>query len=129
MSLGSAAFGSSSWALLADLVPREESARYFGLANFSTAGPTAAAGLLGPAIDWFEKISPGNGYTLLFIVSAIAFAASVLPLIEQIKTIGVKNGNKAKVSTNAARMAVLSIPADPAAPEEDQDPPRRTTQL
>lgn len=33
MSLGSAAFASGSWALLADLVPRDESARFFGLAN------------------------------------------------------------------------------------------------
>jgi MFS family permease len=89
MSLGSASFGSGSWALLADIVPRDESARYFGLANFSTAGPTATAGLLGPAIDWFEIISAGNGYSLLFIVSAIAFAASMLPLRNEVKNIGV----------------------------------------
>jgi MFS family permease len=68
MSLGSAAFAGGSWALLADLVPKEESARYFGLANFSTAGATASAGLLGPAIDVFERVSPGYGYSFLFIV-------------------------------------------------------------
>ena len=79
MSLGSAAFAGGSWAMLADLVPKDESARYFGLANLSTAGSTAAAGLLGPLIDSIEKVSPGNGYSLLFIVSAIAFLASILP--------------------------------------------------
>src|SRR5215216_6132830 len=41
MSLGSAAFAGGSWALLADLVPREAPARFFGLANFSTAGSAA----------------------------------------------------------------------------------------
>jgi MFS family permease len=124
MSLGSAAFGSGSWALLADLVPRDESARYFGLANFSTIGPTAAAGLLGPAIDWTNNQSPGNGYALLFLVSAMAFAASILPLRSLLKD-GVKDENRAKNSPHASRLAVLSVPADPADLEKDhQDPPR-----
>jgi MFS family permease len=129
MSLGSAAFGSGSWALLADIVPRNESARYFGLANFSTAGPTAAAGLLGPAIDWFETVSPGNGYSLLFIVSAAAFAASMLPLRNGIRNSGVKSGNKREDRAHAAGLAVVPVSADPAPAEEDQDPPRGTSQL
>jgi NNP family nitrate/nitrite transporter-like MFS transporter len=130
MSLGSAAFGSGSWALLADIVPRDESARYFGLANFSTIGPTAAAGLLGPAIDWTNNLSPGNGYVLLFLVSAIAFAASILPLRSLKKNIGVKDENRAKDSPHASRLAVLSVPADPADLEKDhQDPPGGAAQL
>jgi len=122
MSIGSALFASGNWALLADLVPKDESARYFGLANFSTAGSTAAAGLLGPTIDWLESISPGNGYTLLFIISTIAFLVSLLPM-RYVKNIGVQDGNKRKDRAHAAGLAVVSIPADPAALEENQDPP------
>jgi MFS family permease len=85
MSLGSAAFAGGSWALLADVVPQNQSARYFGLANFSTAGSTAAAGLLGPLIDAFDRISPGQGYSLLFIISALAFMASMLPLGKELE--------------------------------------------
>ena len=123
MSLGSAAFAGGSWALLADLVPKDQSARYFGLANFSTAGSMAAAGLLGPVIDWVDRVSPGNGYSLLFIVSSIAFIASIVPIRRDVKTIGVQDGDKRKVRTYASGLAVLSLPADPAISEEDQDSP------
>lgn len=130
MSLGSAAFGTGSWALLADIVPKQDSARYFGLANFSTVGSTAAAGLLGPVVDGVERLSPGNGYTLLFIISALAFVASVLPLRDRTETFGVGHENKTKDRAHAARLAVLHLPADPAAVEKDhQDSPPGTAQL
>jgi MFS family permease len=125
LSLGSAAFGSGSWALLADVVPRSEAARFFGLANFSTAGPAAAAGLLGPVIDMVESFSPGNGYSMLFLISAIAFFASVLP----IRKIGAQNGNTRKTSTHARGLAVLSVSADSADLEEDQDQAQGTARL
>jgi MFS family permease len=126
MSLGSAAFAGGSWALLADLVPQDQSARYFGLANFSTAGSTAAAGLLGPVIDSFERISAGNGYSLLFLISALAFLASTLPFANQVKKVGVKDGNQTQDSAHATRLAVLSVPANPAVLEEDQNSPQGT---
>ncbi|MDQ3006054.1 MAG: MFS transporter [Chloroflexota bacterium] len=133
MSLGSAAFAGGSWALTADLVPKGSSARFFGLANFSTAGSAAVAGLLGPIIDWVERISPGNGYTILFIVAAIAFLASVLPLrhglMKEVRDVGEKNRNKRKDRADATGLVILSIPANPAAFEEDQNPQGRTTQL
>jgi predicted MFS family arabinose efflux permease len=129
MSLGSAAFAGGSWALLADLVPHDQSARYFGVANLSIAGSTAAAGLLGPAIDGVERVSPGHGYSLLFILSAIAFLASILPLGNQLKKLGVKDGNKTQGRTDIARLAVLSLSADPALSEENQDPPSGTASL
>ena len=129
LSLGSAAFGSGSWALLADLVPKDESARFFGLANFSTAGPAAVVGLLGPAIDSVERVSPGNGYSILFIISALAFIASTLPLRRRLIKTGVQDGDKGKDRTHAAGLAVVHVPADPAAAEEDQDPSRRSAQL
>lgn len=133
MSLGSAAFSSGSWALVADLVPKNQPAHYFGLANFSIAGPAALVGLLGPAIDSVEAMAPGSGYTLLFIVAATAFLASILPIRnwswKETNYPGVKNGNKRKDRPDAPGLAVIHIPADPATVEEDQDPPRGSTQL
>jgi MFS family permease len=130
MSLGSASFAGGSWALLADLAPKDEAARYFGLANFSTAGSTAAAGLLGPLIDWVEKTFPGNGYSVLFIVSALAFLASLLPIQHDWRMIGVKDGIKGKTRAHASGLAVLSVQAHPASVKKDhQDSPPGTTQL
>jgi MFS family permease len=80
MSLGSALFSGGSWALLADLVPKDESARYFGLANLSTAGAAAVAGLFGPIVDAAGRLAPGSSYPVLFVSAALAFLASLLPL-------------------------------------------------
>lgn len=129
MSLGSAAFAGGSWASLADLVPKKEAARFFGLANFSTAGSAAVAGLFGPLIDWADRLSPGVGFSALFIAAALAFLASVLPLKSKLLGIGVSHGNKRKVRTDDPGLAVVSVPADPAPAEEDQDPQGRAAQL
>jgi MFS family permease len=80
MALGSAAFASANWALTADVTPPDEGARFFGLANIGTAGAAAVAGLLGPLVDWGNAGAPGFGYTVLFIVAAIASAASALAI-------------------------------------------------
>jgi len=123
MSLGSAAFTGGSWALIADLVPKNESARYFGLANFSTAGSAACAGLFGPVIDGVERISPGDGYNILFILAAMAFITSVLPLrntvMKEVRDVRERNKNRGKVRTDASGLAVLSVSTDPASSKED----------
>ena len=131
MSLGSAAFAGGSWALLADLVPKNESARFFGLANFSTAGSAAAAGLFGPVIDWVERGSPGMGFSVLFILASVAFLASALPLRGSLlRQNGEKDENKAKIRANTPGLARVSLPADPAVLEEnDQDPQGGTAPL
>ncbi len=130
MSLGSAAFAGGSWALLADLVPRDESARYFGLANFSTAGSAAAAGLFGPVIDGVERLLPGMGFSALFILAAIAFLASAILLRGFVwKKDGETDENKRKVRAHPSGLAVVSLPADPAHVEEDQDSQGRSTRL
>ena len=122
MSLGSAAFTGGSWALLADLVPKDQPARFFGLANFSTAGAAAAAGLFGPVIDGVERISPGMGFPGLFILASIAFLTSALPLRKSLfKENGEKDENERKVRSHTPGLAVVSLPADPALLEEDQD--------
>ncbi|HEX8219859.1 MAG TPA: MFS transporter [Chloroflexia bacterium] len=76
MAAGTAAFAGANWALTADLVPAEEAARFFGLANFGTAGAAAAAGLAGPLVDWANGAQPGLGYIALFAFAALMFAAS-----------------------------------------------------
>ena len=120
MSLGSAAFAGGSWAWMADLVPRQEPARFFGLANFSTAGSAAAAGLFGPVIDGVERISPGMGYSVLFILAGIAFLASVLPLRgSSWKKDERKHENQAKVRSHTPGLAIVPVPADSALVEED----------
>lgn len=133
LSLGSAAFSGGSWALIADMVPRKESARFFGLANFSVAGSAAMAGLFGPVIDWTENLFPQYGFPMLFLLAAMAFLGSVLPLKNMLKKgmsdVGRKDQNRRKERTNAARLAVVPVPADPAAIEEDQDPQGRSPQL
>lgn len=122
MSLGSAAFAGGSWALLADVVPKRESARYFGLANFSTAGSAAAAGLFGPLIDGADRISPGAGFSLLFIAASAAFITSVFPLKGLLANkVGEINENEGKVRSHAPGLAVVPLPADPAHVEKDQD--------
>jgi MFS family permease len=132
MSIGSAAFAGGSWALIADLVPREKAARYFGLANFSTAGSAAVAGLFGPVMDWVERISPGNRFSVVFIGAAIAFIASVLPLrhivLKEVRN-GERNRNKGKDRTDASGLVILSVSADPATPQEDSHPPGGTARL
>jgi NNP family nitrate/nitrite transporter-like MFS transporter len=124
MSVGSAAFTGGSWALIADLVPRDESARFFGLANFSTAGSAAAAGLFGPVIDRMEQSSPGMGFIALFVLASIAFLASALPLKDLVsKREEGTHEDQTKVRSNASGLAVLPVSADPALLEKDnQDP-------
>jgi MFS family permease len=78
MSVGSAAFASANWALTADLVPQAEVGRFLAIANFGTAGAAAAAGLLGPLIDWANTNAVGAGYTVLLVAAALTFVASAL---------------------------------------------------
>lgn len=76
LAVGSAAFAGANWALTADYAPATEAARFFGLANFGTAGAAVVAGLIGPLVDWANAQSAGRGYTLLFVLAAVLFVAS-----------------------------------------------------
>ncbi|MGA7730850.1 MAG: MFS transporter [Chloroflexia bacterium] len=76
MAIGTAAFAGANWALTADLVPPQEAARFFGLANIGTAGAAAVAGLAGPLVDWANGAQTGLGYTALFLFAAGMFVAS-----------------------------------------------------
>ncbi len=72
MALGSAAFGSASWATLADLTASADAGRLLGLANLGTAGAAAAAGIFGLLID-----AGGFGPTFL-IAAACSLAGGAL---------------------------------------------------
>lgn len=74
--IGTAAFTTANWAMTTDVIPRQEAARFMGLANIGTAGGTAVAGLLGPLVDAANQASAQSGYTLLFSVAGAAFFGS-----------------------------------------------------
>lgn len=63
MALGSAAFGSASWAALGDLTATPDAGRLLGIANLGTAGAAAAAGAFGILID-------AGGFGPAFLIAA-----------------------------------------------------------
>jgi MFS family permease len=67
MALGTAAFSSGSWALLADLAA-EEPGRLLGISNLGTAAAAALAGIFGLAID-------AAGYGIAFALAALCSLA------------------------------------------------------
>jgi len=74
-------FMSSNWALATDLVPPGEEARYLGLTNLATAGAGALARLIGPAIDFFNRLQAELGYqVMLAVCMAYLVAGSLLVL-------------------------------------------------
>ncbi len=82
--LGVGVFMSANWALVTDIVPREEAARYLGIANIATAGGSAVARFLGGAlIDPLNKIfdSTSAGYFTVYAIAAGFFLLSALVLI------------------------------------------------
>jgi Na+/melibiose symporter-like transporter len=76
------AFMSTNWALAIDLVAKGEEARYLGLTNMATAGGSALARLIGPAIDSFNTYSPGLGYSVMFLICFICLVAGSLLLMK-----------------------------------------------
>ena len=63
MAVGTAAFGSASWAMLADVTDSAQTGRLMGLANLGTAGAAAMAGAFGILID-------AGGFGPAFVVAA-----------------------------------------------------------
>ncbi|HET8776955.1 MAG TPA: MFS transporter [Candidatus Limnocylindria bacterium] len=79
MAVGSAAFGSASWAMLADLSPAPRAGGALGLANLGTAGAAAAAGAFGSVID-LAGFAPAFG---LAAACSVAGAIVALTLTER----------------------------------------------
>jgi MFS family permease len=82
--MGIGAFITVSWALATDIVPREEAARYLGIANIATCIGSGVARLLGGVlIDPINRLlgSSSMGYLSLFILAALCFLSSALVII------------------------------------------------
>ncbi len=81
--MGVGTFLSASWALATDIVPREEAARYLGIANIATCIGSGVARLLGGVlIDPINRAlgSSTSGYLFLFGLATTFFFVSVLVL-------------------------------------------------
>jgi MFS family permease len=74
----------ANWALLTDLVPRQEAARYMGVANMATAGGSAIGRLLGGIlIDPINALAGNHtlGYLITYAIAAALFALSALAIL------------------------------------------------
>jgi MFS family permease len=81
LGLAGGAFAASTWAFLADEVPKEESARFYGIANYATAGAGAlGAGIFGVMIDVLNSWKYIAGYRALILISA-ALLVICLPIL------------------------------------------------
>lgn len=79
--VGIGMFMTASWALVTDIVPRQQAARYLGIANMAAAGGSGIARLAGGAlIDPLNRLLPlhGGGYLVAFGLAAAAFWLSAL---------------------------------------------------
>ncbi len=74
--LAMGAFLSSNWAWATSLTPSETAGRYLGLANIATAGAGATSRLSGLIIDGVNKVQPGKGYMVLFLLGAVSCAVA-----------------------------------------------------
>jgi MFS family permease len=82
--MGVGTFITASWALATDIVPREEAARYLGIANIATCIGSGMARLLGGVlIDPINRAlgSASSGYLLLYGLAALFFLVSALVVI------------------------------------------------
>lgn len=79
--LGAGTFMATSWALGTDLAPAAEAGRYLGISNLAGAGAgIVGQGIGGPMADFFNRISSGLGYLVIFAIYAVLFLLSVYVL-------------------------------------------------
>ena len=71
--LGMGIFNSTNWALAADFAPKEEGARYLGVANMATAGGAVLARAIGPLIDHFNAQATNLGYDFMLYICLAYF--------------------------------------------------------
>jgi MFS family permease len=79
--IGAGTFMATNWALGTDLAPAEEAGRYLGIANLAGAGAgIVGAGIGGPMADFFNQLSPGLGYLVIFAIYGVLFLLSAATL-------------------------------------------------
>jgi Na+/melibiose symporter-like transporter len=74
-------FDSTNWALATDFAPKNEEARFLGIANMATAGGAVLARVIGPAIDYFNGRSALSGYNFMLIMCIVYFVAGAAFII------------------------------------------------
>jgi MFS family permease len=82
--LGAGMFISTNWALVTDIVPGSEAARYLGMANIATAGGSLLGRALGGAIIDPVNAASGDrvtGYLVVYAIATVLFLASTLVVI------------------------------------------------
>ena len=97
LGLGVGAFLSADWAMLTDLVPRAEAARYLGIANIAAAGGSATARFLGGVvIDPVSKLTGAAwaGYAAVFGMAMIGFLVSAWAILRVPTGQGVKRSRE-----------------------------------
>jgi MFS family permease len=80
VAIGAGAFEGVNWATIADNIPEGEGARYFGVANMTTAGASAAVGALGPVVDLLDRFLPAATYPSTFAVAGVCALTALIPL-------------------------------------------------
>lgn len=76
-------FLSANWALITDIVPGAEAARFLGLANIASAGGSAVARLAGGLlIDPLNRLTgkPASGYLALYAITTASFLLGTLAI-------------------------------------------------
>lgn len=87
--VGIGTYLSANWALITDIVPRGEAARYLGIANIATAGGSGLARLMGGLlIDPINAAfhSTSAGYLTVYVLAALFFLASSIVILPMPKT-------------------------------------------
>jgi len=85
LGLAGGAFAASTWAFLADEIPQGESARFYGIANYATAGAGAlGAGFFGVMIDALNGWKYIAGYRALILIASVLLVLS-LPVLPKEK--------------------------------------------
>jgi MFS family permease len=78
---GTGLFFATSWALGTALAPAKEAGRYLGISNLAGAGAgIVGTGLGGPMADFFNRLQPGLGYHVIFVLYLLLFLLSVASL-------------------------------------------------
>ncbi len=81
--VGAGAFISVNWALVTDIIPRDEAARYLGMANIATAGGSGLGRLIGALlIDPINAAAGGTapGYLTVYGIAAAFFLLSAVAI-------------------------------------------------
>lgn len=82
LGVANGAFVSASWAMASDMLERGEEARYMALANLAWCAGSALAHLIGPVIDFFNRISSNLGYWVMLLIGVVCYLGGTLVVLK-----------------------------------------------